>query len=70
MPFVNFDLLHGTVREFFLPYSNLSKIAHRIEQIVLSAVSQHHFHRLFTSWAGVTAKDSAAITSATAAVPP
>jgi methylphosphotriester-DNA--protein-cysteine methyltransferase len=48
----------------------LSKIAHRIEQIVLSAVSQHHFHRLFTSWAGVTPKDSAAITSATAAVPP
>jgi hypothetical protein len=34
----------------------LSKIAHRIEQIVLSAVSQHHFHRLFTSWAGVTPK--------------
>jgi hypothetical protein len=56
--------------ENFLPYSNLSKFAHRIEQIVLSAVSQHHFHRLFTSWAGVTAKDSAAITSATAAVPP
>jgi hypothetical protein len=35
---VNFDLLHGTVREFFLQYSGLSKITHRIEQIVLSAV--------------------------------
>jgi len=33
-------------------------------------VSQHHFHRLFTSWAGVTPKDSVAIASATAAVPP
>ena len=50
-------------------YSGLSKIAHHIEQIVLSAGGQHHFHRLFTSWAGVTPKDNAAIASATAAVP-
>jgi hypothetical protein len=53
-----------------LPYSGLSKIAYCIEQIVLSAVSQRYFYRLFTSWAGVTPKDNAAITNATVAVPP
>jgi hypothetical protein len=46
IPFVNFDLLHGTVQEIILPYSVLSKITHRIEQIVLNAVFDDEHTRI------------------------